>query len=531
MRHPWRILTLASLFALSVALGLFASAGSTTAPPTVAWTSMSTAAPPPGELTAIDVPLDALPVLQRLGIAYQDQPRDGDWRAAATQEQIALLGQEGVAYAVAGNVAVFEGGDCQPGHSSLLASNAICFGYNPGDYTISYDPGGYTWVYDPIAINCCDGTTVERVDIRYDVIHPYADYELGLVFGTYSPNWTYLTIETFDFCAPSAGANSGPAPAADWHKWVYNITFFNGSAVNKNWYLVAKDFCAGNPVGYIDYWAIWVYYTSLGTCTPTATATSTATRTPTATSTGTRTRTPTATSTATKTPTPTGQPATATPTRTQTSTAMSSATATLTRRPTNTPGPSPTWVPGAVRRNFLPILMKEFAVSSAPGLIFADDFSSPLTGWNSNNGGWNIENGYLKGNYATGNAWYIKNVSGSDFTYEGDVNILSGNAVGLTFRSSANGTSSYDAILDAVDGVFKIGKRPGYTVLASYPWAVSRNRWYHVKVVVNGTKIEGYLDGVKRLTAYDPNFSSGQFGVALFQATAAYDNLEARTIP
>jgi hypothetical protein len=487
-------------------LGLILLAASLAFGPSVLWGSPELArqAAAAGELTAIDVPLDALPVLQRLGIVHQDQPRDGAWRAAATQEQIALLGQEGVAYTAVSNVAVFQGGEGQPGSSSLLASNAICFGYNPGDYTIPYDPGGYTWVYDPIAINCCDGTTVERVDIRYDVIHPYADYELGLVFGTYNPNWSYLTIETFDLCAPSAGANSGPAPAADWHKWVYNITFFNGSAVNKNWYLVAKDFCAGNPVGYIDYWAIWVYYTSLGTCTPTPTTTPTHTRTPTSTSTASRTPTPTTTGTWTR----TAQPATTTPTSTRT----------------------PTRKPGLLRK-YLPIIMKQFTVGSVPGVIFSDDFSSPLAGWSPNNGGWNIENGYLKGTYAADNAWYIKDASGSDFTYEGDVNILSGNAVGLTFRSSSNGAASYDAILDVLDGVFKISKRPGYIVLASYPWPVSRNRWYHVKVVVSGTQMEGYLDGVKRLTATDTNFSAGQFGVMLYRATAAYDNLEAKSLP
>jgi len=40
------------------------------------------------------------------------------------------------------------------------------------------------------------------------------------------------------------------------------------------------------------------------------------------------------------------------------------------------------------------------------------------------------------------------------------LNLLSGNGVGLTFHSSADGTSSYDVILDAVDGAFKVSKRP-----------------------------------------------------------------------
>ena len=73
-------------------------------------------------------------------------------------------------------------------------------------------------------------------------------------------------------------------------------------------------------------------------------------------------------------------------------------------------------------------------------------------------------------------------------------------------------------------------------MLATYPWAVFSNRWYHVKVAVNGNTMEGYLDGTKRLTATDTNFTSGQFGVmlnGLFSPSpaGAYDNLEARTLP
>jgi len=195
-----------------------------------------------------------------------------------------------------------------------------------------------------------------------------------------------------------------------------------------------------------------------------------------------------------------------------------------------TPTPTPTRRPGT--RTYLPLVMKQFAPGSAPVVLFSDNFNDGLLhGWTRNNGNWYNAGNYMRGEYATGNAWNIKDVSGNNFTYEGDLNIVSGNAVGLVFRSSADGTASYDAILDAADGVFKISKRPGYTVLASYPMTVSRNHWYSVKVVVSGTKMEGYLDGVKRLTAYDGNFSSGQFGVMLFQGAGAYDNLEARALP
>jgi hypothetical protein len=49
--------------------------------------------------------------------------------------------------------------------------------------------------------------------------------------------------------------------------------------------------------------------------------------------------------------------------------------------------------------------------------------------------------------------------------------------------------------------------------------------------VANGSTIEAYLDGVKRLTVTDTTYSSGRLGAVLFQATATYDDLEAWEMP
>jgi hypothetical protein len=88
--------------------------------------------------------------------------------------------------------------------------------------------------------------------------------------------------------------------------------------------------------------------------------------------TSTPTRTPTRTVTRTKTRTPTR---TATPTRTLTRTPT--ATATPTRRPTNTPGPSPTWVPGTVKRAYLPVLAEgEPLPSNCAELLRNGDFET-----------------------------------------------------------------------------------------------------------------------------------------------------------
>ncbi len=200
---------------------------------------------------------------------------------------------------------------------------------------------------------------------------------------------------------------------------------------------------------------------------------------------------------------------------------------TPTPTPTTTPTPTPTRVGGGYRLYF-PLILRDYPLP----LIFSDDFNDGnLAGWTPNRGTWLNPGDRMRGEYAAGNAWNMRSERGGDFIYEGTVNLRSGNAVGLTFRSSADGTSSYDVILDAVDGVFKISKRPPYQVLASYSMSVQRNHPYRIRVIARGNKIEAYLDGVKRLTAVDGTYRSGRFGVMLFRATATYDDLEARRLP
>jgi hypothetical protein len=160
--------------------------------------------------------------------------------------------------------------------------------------------------------------------------------------------------------------------------------------------------------------------------------------------------------------------------------------------------------------------------------IFFDDFSSPgLPGWTPLRSNWSNPGGYMRGDQVNCDGMAVRNVQGSNFTYEGTLTLANGNAVGLTFRSSADGKFTYHVFLDSVARVFKISKEPPYTVLRDYGMTVQLNRPYKVKVVANGNLIEAYLDGEKRLTVNDSSYSNGYFGVTLFCSTVMYDDLKA----
>jgi hypothetical protein len=185
---------------------------------------------------------------------------------------------------------------------------------------------------------------------------------------------------------------------------------------------------------------------------------------------------------------------------------------------------------GPMHQVFLPLVVRNHPHSLTP--ILDDDFDDgDLTGWRSNLGAWTNPGDHMRGKHTLGNAWNIHFATGGNIIYEGTVNLLSGNAAGLVFRSSEDGTSSYDAILDAYDNVFKISKRQPYTVLDSHAMPVQRNHPYQIRVVANGSTIQAYLDGVHLLTATDTDYTGGHLGVMLFQATATYDDLRAWETP
>jgi hypothetical protein len=164
--------------------------------------------------------------------------------------------------------------------------------------------------------------------------------------------------------------------------------------------------------------------------------------------------------------------------------------------------------------------------------LFTDDFEDGGSSeWVFTSGIWTTPSGHLHGNSALGNAWGTRTWTGSGIAYEATVTLVSGQAAGLTFYSTLDGSSSYDLILDEYQGVFKIGKRSPYQVLGSYPVTVQFGRSYRIKVMASGGRIEAYLDGRRLLSVEDTTYASGRLGVIVFQAEATYDDLEAWEIP
>ena len=125
---------------------------------------------------------------------------------------------------------------------------------------------------------------------------------------------------------------------------------------------------------------------------------------------------------------------------------------------------------------------------------------------------------------AGGDGFLLSAQTGGDFTYEGDVRVVSGVAAALTFRANADATQHYTANVDTT-GVVKLW-RPGRDI-AVYPTPLVAGRTYHLKVVANGSRFLVYLDNgtVPVIDATDTAYANGRFGLNVYAGTGLIQNI------
>jgi fructan beta-fructosidase len=145
--------------------------------------------------------------------------------------------------------------------------------------------------------------------------------------------------------------------------------------------------------------------------------------------------------------------------------------------------------------------------------------------WQAVAGTWQDVTGGKQGTaWGGANGFYLSEQTGTDFTYEGDVRVVSGVAAALTFRSNADATQHYT--LNVHTGVGVKLWRPGRDV-ALYPAPIVAGRTYHLKVVAQGSRFRVYLDNgaAPIMDVTDTAYASGRFGINVFEGTGVARNL------
>lgn len=199
---------------------------------------------------------------------------------------------------------------------------------------------------------------------------------------------------------------------------------------------------------------------------------------------------------------------------------------------TSTPRPTATLIPTATEIVPGAVLFKEdFENYKAEKFVYVSD-------------GWRVsaeENGNQVFEIDTNNEEDIKNDNGGgigfgseDWTnYSAEYRVkmlnLKGNAW-LSFRSTIGDNQTYyvewlSAEYDAV-GLYITLNFDGWTMLKSLDNPVWDERWYHVKVEAQGSRLRVYLDGNLMLQTDDSRITSGGFNLGVFPGThALFDDI------
>lgn len=168
------------------------------------------------------------------------------------------------------------------------------------------------------------------------------------------------------------------------------------------------------------------------------------------------------------------------------------------------------------------------AIHKLPTPLLVKDVQEQQVGsWSVNAGKWTGTSQWITV-AASGDAWaLIPSSEASESRLVADVTLVSGNAVGLSSRVRGFGSSGYDLILDDVDGLVKLSKRP-YKVLDAEPFNVVPGRKYRLELVSEGDTLKGFVDGVERVRAVDSTYSSGSLALFAYKSAAKFEKVEIR---
>lgn len=164
--------------------------------------------------------------------------------------------------------------------------------------------------------------------------------------------------------------------------------------------------------------------------------------------------------------------------------------------------------------------------------LLSDNFEDgDSAGWTPGLGSWSVTTEGPKVLNITTIDGVVKtgNTSWNDYTVQSKIKMTGqyyGTGSGITFRYN-DANNMYWFRLSKDDNQLKLLKKQAgnWTVISSVPQSLSFNTWYTAKVVVNGTSIICYLDGVEKINITDTTFANGSIGFRSYNTSSLYDDV------
>jgi pectate lyase len=194
------------------------------------------------------------------------------------------------------------------------------------------------------------------------------------------------------------------------------------------------------------------------------------------------------------------------------------------------------------RSNVLAGLMLAFSLimlfalgqCASTATIFSDDFQDGnSSGWGTSNGSWSVvsDGSYVykqSGTSTTAHA-YNGTTSWANYSVQARAKALSfngtGRYIGIAARYSSS--SNYYFMVLTNSNTVEIRKKVGgsVTTLASKAYTVTTGTWYTLKLVVSGTSLQAFVNGVQELSASDAAIAAGKIAVTSYNASVEFDDV------
>ncbi len=169
-------------------------------------------------------------------------------------------------------------------------------------------------------------------------------------------------------------------------------------------------------------------------------------------------------------------------------------------------------------------------------VLFGDNFDDGnSSGWSVQYGTWSVisDSGsyvYYKSGTDEGRSW-AGSSSWTNCSVEARVKVdnFNGSNRAMVCGRYKDGNNYYAASLyNSSGGTLEIRRKvsgSSTTIASKSNIGLSTGTWYTVKLVMNGSNISMYLDGVLQLSATDSSLPSGYVGLVPYKVTAKYDNI------
>lgn len=166
--------------------------------------------------------------------------------------------------------------------------------------------------------------------------------------------------------------------------------------------------------------------------------------------------------------------------------------------------------------------------------LFSDDFEDGnYTGWSKSGGSWSVVTDgtkvFKQASTSAISYAYTGSTSWTNYSIQARAKILTfngtGRPVGVTARFSSTSNFYYAVLKNG--NQLELGKKVsgGTTALASKSYSVNTGTWYTLKLSVNGSQLQFYVNNVLELTATDSTFSSGKIGLYTYNTAAEFDDI------